>query len=173
MHDTKPKPYWSPYMAGLGLGAVLLLAYIVLGQGLGASGAFARLEYTILHMIIPGHVESNSYMAKYVANGTNPLSNYLIFMVLGVLTGGFVSGITSGRFRKEVEKGPRISNIGRFGFAFLGGTLMGIGARIARGCTSGQALSGGATLALGSWAFMFAVFAGGFAAAYIVRRQWL
>lgn len=50
---------------------------------------------------------------------------------------------------------------------------MGFGAKLARGCTSGQALSGGAILNLGSWAFMMMVFAGGYAAAYFLRRQWL
>ena len=49
---------------------------------------------------------------------------------------------------------------------------MGYGARMARGCTSGQALSGGAVLSVGSWAFMFAVFGGGYALAYFVRRLW-
>ena len=44
---------------------------------------------------------------------------------------------------------------------------------MARGCTSGQALSGGATLATGSWLFMLMVFAGGYAVAYFVRRQWI
>ena len=43
---------------------------------------------------------------------------------------------------------------------------------MARGCTSGQALSGGAVLSVGSWAFMFAVFAGAYALAYFVRRLW-
>jgi len=57
-------------------------------------------------------------------------------------------------------------------FAFLGGSIMGYGARMARGCTSGQALSGGAVLSVGSWAFMFSVFAGGYALAYFVRRLW-
>ena len=33
---------------------------------------------------------------------------------------------------------------------------MGIGAKLARGCTSGQALTGGAVLNLGSWAFICA-----------------
>ncbi len=42
-----------------------------------------------------------------------------------------------------------------------------------RGCTSGQALVGGAELSIGSWAFMFSIFAGGFAVAYFVRRQWI
>ena len=49
---------------------------------------------------------------------------------------------------------------------------MGVGAKLARGCTSGQALSGGAVLGVGSWAFMLTVFAGGYAAAWFLRRQW-
>jgi uncharacterized membrane protein YedE/YeeE len=56
--------------------------------------------------------------------------------------------------------------------AFAGGALMGFGARMARGCTSGQALSGGATLSAGSWIFMIAVFAGAYMLAYFVRRLW-
>jgi hypothetical protein len=50
---------------------------------------------------------------------------------------------------------------------------MGVAARFARGCTSGQALSGGALLSVGSWAFMMMVFAGGYAMAYFVRKEWL
>ena len=55
---------------------------------------------------------------------------------------------------------------------FLGGVIMGFAARFARGCTSGQALSGGALLSVGSWVFMMAVFAGGYLMAPLVRRQW-
>ncbi len=173
MLQAKPQKYWSPYMAGLGLGIVLLLSYLIAGQGLGASGAFARFEYFIFHLISPRAVETNPVMGKYFSDGANPLNNYLVFLVLGVFSGGFISGIISGRFKKSVEKGPKVSVKGRFMFAFIGGTMMGFAARMARGCTSGQALSGGATLALGSWAFMMCVFAGGFAAAYFIRRQWL
>ncbi len=50
---------------------------------------------------------------------------------------------------------------------------MGIGAKLARGCTSGQALTGGALLSAGGWAFMMMVFAGGYGAAWLMRRQWL
>jgi uncharacterized membrane protein YedE/YeeE len=49
---------------------------------------------------------------------------------------------------------------------------MGFGARMARGCTSGQALSGGSVLSAGSWMFMIAVFAGAYMLAYFVRRLW-
>jgi uncharacterized membrane protein YedE/YeeE len=57
--------------------------------------------------------------------------------------------------------------------AFGGGAIMGVGAKLARGCTSGQALTGGALLNLGSWAFMLSVFAGGYALAYFVRKEWI
>ena len=56
--------------------------------------------------------------------------------------------------------------------ALLGGIAMGFAARLARGCTSGQALTGGAMLNFGSWAFMMMIFAGAYMLAYFVRRQW-
>jgi uncharacterized membrane protein YedE/YeeE len=92
--------------------------------------------------------------------------------VIGVFIGGLISGLLAGRIQKTVEKGPRISVNSRLIYAFIGGGLMGFAARLARGCTSGQALSGGATMALGSWAFMLMFFAGGFIAAIFMRRQW-
>jgi len=50
---------------------------------------------------------------------------------------------------------------------------MGIGAKLARGCTSGQALTGGALLSVGSWTFVIVAFAAAFLVAPLVRRQWL
>jgi uncharacterized membrane protein YedE/YeeE len=49
---------------------------------------------------------------------------------------------------------------------------MGLGAVLARGCTSGQALTGGALLSVGSWVFMIAAFAGGYFGAPLLRRVW-
>jgi hypothetical protein len=49
---------------------------------------------------------------------------------------------------------------------------MGFAAKLTRGCTSGQALSGGAVMSVGSWAFMLSVFGGGYAVAWFLRRQW-
>ena len=83
-----------------------------------------------------------------------------------------MGAITAGRLKKSVEKGPAISTRNRLLLAFAGGTAMGFAARIARGCTSGQALSGGSLLSRGSWAFMLSVFAGGYLMAWFVRRQW-
>ena len=49
---------------------------------------------------------------------------------------------------------------------------MGVGAALARGCTSGLALSGGALLSVGSWLFIAAAFAIGFAFAPLMRWAW-
>jgi uncharacterized membrane protein YedE/YeeE len=78
----------------------------------------------------------------------------------------------NGRVKVETTKGPNVTNRTRWTFAFVGGSIMGFGARLARGCTSGQALSGGATLSAGSWVLMFAIFGGGYATAYFVRKLW-
>jgi len=96
-----------------------------------------------------------------------------VFEVLGVFLGGAVAALTAGRMKLGVLKGPRISSEFRLAFALTGGILMGIAARLARGCTSGQALSGGALLSFGSWVFMFSVFTGGYALARLMKREWL
>ena len=43
----EPVPYMNPYVAGVGLGLVLLAAFVVMGRGLGASGAFASSSASI------------------------------------------------------------------------------------------------------------------------------
>ncbi len=165
--------YMNPYLAGIGLGLVLRSAFVVMGRGLGASGAISSLVTFCIDALAPQHASANEFYSGYLEKGVgHPLKDYLVFQVLGVLVGGFLSGILAGRVRRTVEKGPRISTRSRFGLAFAGGALMGIGAKLARGCTSGQALTGGALLNAGSWAFMLMVFAGAYALAYFLRKQW-
>ena len=169
----RPAPYMNPYLAGVGLGLVLLTAFVVMGRGLGASGAFSSLLAWAVDGVAAAHARGNEFYLGYLENGAgHPLKSWLVFEVLGVPAGGFVSGALAGRLRKTIERGPRISSGGRLALAFAGGTLMGVGAKLARGCTSGQALSGGALLGVGSWAFMMMVFAGAYATAWFVRRQW-
>ncbi|KAA3607289.1 MAG: hypothetical protein DWQ01_16480 [Planctomycetota bacterium] len=172
--NDKAKPFWSAYAAGVGLGLVLLASFLLTGDGLGASGGFGRIALTAGHALAPEHVEALPHAGTYFEQGPHILKDNLIFVILGMALGGFLSALAAGRARPRfiVERGPTASRGKRLAFAVAGGILMGFAARLARGCTSGQALSGGAMLALGSWAFMFAVFAGGFAAAYFVRRQW-
>jgi uncharacterized protein len=166
-----PARFWNPYLAGAALGLVLLSAYVVMGKGLGASGASFRLGVAAVQAVAPGHVAHAPGLRSVTEHGS-PLDDWLVLEILGVALGGLVAAYTSGRLSAEVLRGPRISSGARIGLALVGGGLMGFAAKLARGCTSGQALSGGALLSAGSWAFMFSVFAGGYAFAWLVRREW-
>jgi len=166
-----PSRFWNPYVGGVALGLVLLTALAVTGKGLGASGASFRAGVAVLNAVAPGHVEGVPLMAAKLEDGP-ALKDWLVFEVVGVVVGGFLGALTSGRLRREVLKGETFPAGRRIAYALGGGALMGVAAQLARGCTSGQALSGGAVMSAGAWAFMMMVFAGGYGAAYFVRRQW-
>ena len=166
------KPYWNPYVGGVILGVVLFLSFVLTGHGLGASGGVARVVVAVEKNISPEHVNQSAVHAALGGGAKNPLDDWVVYGVLGVLIGGFLSGWHAGRVKLETYKGPRVSVPTRWVMALLGGLLMGYGARLARGCTSGQALSGGATLSLGSWVIMFAIFGGAYLLAYPLRRFW-
>ena len=166
------KPYLNPYLAGAFLGLVLFSSFFFTGNGLGASGGLNRMLVFIEDLIAPGHIDRTPYLITMAGGERNPLDSWIVMVSAGVVLGGFVSGWLNGRVKVETGKGPRISNRTRWMMAFVGGAFMGYGARMARGCTSGQALSGGATLSVGSWALMFAIFGGAYALAYFVRRLW-
>lgn len=171
--ESAPKPFMNPYLAGIGLGLLLLLSYVIMGRGLGASGAFTSLATQLINLTSPEHVSSSSFYSHYVNESDNPLNNWLVYEIAGVFVGGFISGFIGKRIRKSVDKGPDISTGKRFLLAFTGGIIMGFGSKLARGCTSGQALTGGAVLNLGSWIFMISLFIGAYSVAYFVRKQWL
>jgi uncharacterized membrane protein YedE/YeeE len=165
-------PYMNPYLAGFGIGLVLLATFVILGRGLGASGAFSAFLVWLMSFAAPDYVTSNAVHSGYWNDG-RPLMAFLVFLTVGSFTGAAVSGWLAGRSTFVVEHGPRISTGARLALAFAGGAIMAFGAKLASGCTSGQALTGGALLNVGSWTFMIAVFIGGYALAPLVRRQWV
>jgi uncharacterized membrane protein YedE/YeeE len=168
------RPYADPYLAGVGVGLALLAAFVVAGRGLGASGAFSSAVAAGVSTVAPAHAAANPSVAGYLTGSTGggPLADWLVFEIVGVALGGFASAALAGRWRASVERGPRISKRGRLAYAFAGGVVMGVGAKLARGCTSGQALTGGALLSVGSWLFIATAFAAAYLAAPLFRRQW-
>ncbi|HEY4639739.1 MAG TPA: YeeE/YedE thiosulfate transporter family protein [Thermoanaerobaculia bacterium] len=133
--------YADPYIAGVGLGLVLLASFAFTGRGLGASGAFAG-------------------------------DPWLLCELGGVIAGGFLSALIARRLTLVITRGPRMSSRSRLVTASIGGAIMGVGAVLARGCTSGLALTGGALLAVGSWLFIIAAFAAAYLAAPFLRKAW-
>ena len=168
-----PHPYWSPYVAGVGLGVALLLSFVVLGAGMGASGGIARVAAVCQYLLAPRHTAGSEYFGGWLrAGGRAALGYYLVYMAGGMALGALLSALGSGRVRPGVERGPRISAPSRLALALAGGVLVGFASRLARGCTSGQALTGTALLMTGSAVFMVCLFLGAYLAAWFVRRQW-
>ena len=165
------RPYADPYLAGVGLGLVLLASFVLAGRGLGASGAFAAAAATSVNTVAPQAIAGNAYLADHLTHG-GPLRDWLVVEILGVIIGGFVSAALAGRIALRVERGARTSIRQRLGAAVAGGLLMGVGAVLARGCTSGQALTGGALLSAGAWVFIGGAFAAAYVAAFVTRRVW-
>jgi uncharacterized protein len=170
---ARVRPYASPYLAGVGIGLVLLLAYVTVGRGLGASGAFTSVAAAGVAAVAPEQAAASPVLGGYLGGGARgPLADWLVIELIGVALGGYLSARLAGRRRRTVERGPRVSDRTRLLYGFGGGVVMGVGAKLARGCTSGQALTGGALLSVGSWIFIATAFAAAFAAAPLFRREW-
>lgn len=165
------KPFANPYVAGVGLGVVLLAAFVTMGRGLGASGAFATSAAGVMSHVAPSEAQANPYFSRYL-DADGPWVDWLLIELAGVVLGGGLSAWLAGRWAMRVERGPLQSPAGRVAWALIGGLIMGLGAVLARGCTSGQALTGGALLSVGSWAFMLSAFAGGYMVAPVFKRIW-
>lgn len=163
------KPYADPYLSGIALGLVLLAAFVFVGRGIGASGAFASVAATTVNAVAPSAVRGNAFLADHLGALWN---DWLVVEVAGVFVGGFISAALAGRLRFTIELGTRDTPRGRLVAAMSGGAVMGVGAVLARGCTSGQALTGGALLSVGSWVFIAGAFAAAYAASWMRRGLW-
>lgn len=165
--------YMNPYLAGTLLGLVLLLAMYLSGRGLGASGGIKYCVVSIVGSIDTEHVAKSEYYSKYFEGGKKPLLSWLPIEVLGVLVGGFISGAFAKRLKFKVEKSPSISVHRRLLMAFLGGVFFVYGAQLARGCTSGAALSGMAVLSVGGFVTMISIFGSAYLFAWFFRKNWI
>jgi len=169
----KTKKYMNPYLAGVLLGFVLLMAFFFTGRGLGASGANKSVVVAAVGKVAPNHAANSEYYSKYTGDGKSPLKSWLVFEILGVLVGGFLSGAVSGRLTWKVEHSPKITSQRRLVFAAMGGLLFGFGSQLGRGCTSGAALTGMSVLSVSGFVTMAAIFGTAFAFAYFVRKNWI
>lgn len=174
--EIKPRSsrYMNPYIGGVLLGLVLLAANFISGRGLGASGAIKSAVVATTRAVAPSYTANTHYFKEYSEEHPgSPLKNWLVFQMLGVIVGGFVSGAIAGRLKFKVEHNPKITSRRRLVFALLGGILFGIGSQFGRGCTSGSALSGMAVLSFGGIISMMAIFGAAYALAYFFRRNWI
>ncbi|PCI06324.1 MAG: hypothetical protein COB81_00815 [Flavobacteriaceae bacterium] len=171
--ETNAHVYWNPYFGGLLLGLLILFTFYMTGRGLGASGAMKSSVVTVVDAIAPTHAANNAYYSKFISDDKSPMKTWLVFETLGMLIGGFISGALSGRIGWRVQHSPKITSKRRLIYALSGGILFGLGAQLARGCTSGAGLSGMAVLSTGGFITAFSIFGMGYIVAYFFRKNWI
>ncbi|MEN8228736.1 MAG: YeeE/YedE thiosulfate transporter family protein [Bacteroidota bacterium] len=173
-NSIKKTRYINPYLGGVLLGVVLIAANFISGRGLGASGASKSAIVAAVETVAPQHVENNAFYKDYTeSHPEGPMKAWLVFQMLGVIVGAFLSGAIFNRLKFKVEHSPKITSRRRIIFAVMGGLLFGFGSQLGRGCTSGSALSGMAVLSLGGFISMAAIFGTAFALAYFLRKNWI
>jgi uncharacterized protein len=171
MNETK---YMNPYLAGFFLGLVLLATIYITGRGLGASGAVKSAVVASVETVAPNHTANTKFYKEYSdEHSGNPLKNWLVFEVVGVVIGAFISGLVSNRLKFKFEYSPKSTTRIRIAGALIGGALFGFGSQLGRGCTSGAALSGMAVMSTGGIITMLAIFGGAYAFAYFFRKLWI
>lgn len=160
---------WSPYAVGIGIGILSWLSFLISGKPLATSTTFARAGGMIENFITGGKAEHRPYYKKIKL-----LINWQWMLVIGVVTGSFLSAIISGDFQVGVWV-PSLwasafgdSAVLRVLVALAGGIILGFGARFAGGCTSGHGISGTLQLAVSSWVSAICFFIGGIITAHII-----
>ncbi len=162
--------YWNPIIAGFILGTALFISFMVAGQGMGASGAFARITAQ-LAFLGNWDILSSDYISGYIKHG-NALANWTVVEVAGLFIGGYISAAFAGRIKQSVDRGEDYPIAKRLFWAFVGGMIIAAATRLGRGCTSGQVLDGASTFSVGAWIFMLAAFGSGFLFAPLFKKQW-
>lgn len=158
------KPFWPPWVAGIVLGLVLLLTFVLTGHGLGATGFTTRLT-----AVLGGDAaRANAYLGPLFDDG-QPLASWITWQVIGVALGGLFAAWRAGRFRVQLDGARAVGAPRRLLWALLGGVAAGFGARVSAGCTSGLGLSGAATLGLAAFVFLAVFFVVGLVMSRLVR----
>lgn len=151
----------SPYLIGAGLGGLEALSFLTAERGLGVTSAFENLAAVTERKLAPDVTHINSYLQK---RDETPKLDWEAFLVLGIAAGSYLASRLSGE-RPTDHLSPiwterfGSSRTQRYFASFLGGALMMVGARMAKGCTSGHAITGTMQLALSSWVFSPLMFA--------------
>lgn len=163
------KEEWSPYVAGILLGLVGILAVLLTNNTLGASGAFENFAGMLGKAIAP-----NAFDNMYFNFVMPPGVSFAVILLIGVFFGSMLGALSSGTFKFRVMDDEQWKQAygsqlwKRWLLLFIGGIILEYAAGIAGGCTSGLAISGGMLLAPSAFIFIAGMFISGIVTARIV-----
>jgi uncharacterized protein len=161
---------WNWLKAGVLMGLLNAGFLLFYGKLLGASTAYVSVTGGILKYITPDFVANNPYLKQ------TPLGFTLeVALMVGVAVGAFIAAGKNRKNSNELSK-VWIERYGedrkkRYIFAFVGGILFILGARLAGGCTSGHVLSGWSQLSVSSLLFGVGMFAAGVPTAKLLFKK--
>ena len=158
----------TPYLAGIGIGVLSWITFLLSDKPLGCSTAYAQTFGMVERRIRGAAVLEKPYWKK-----VKPAIEWQWMLVVGVLIGSFIAATLSGEFSLLWVPSTFAAAFGesislRLIVALIGGVLMGIGARWAGGCTSGHGISGALQLAVASWIAVICFFGAGIATAMVL-----
>lgn len=84
---------WSPYLVGVLIGLLNIVAMIISGKALGASTSFVKVGAYLVKVVDKEKVKSNSYYQKH-----KPQLDWGIMLVFGIVIGAFLASLLSGDF---------------------------------------------------------------------------
>ena len=135
----------------IGLLNVVVTNTYIANRPIGASTSYPFLAGLIFDL------QNSTYFQEI-----NKAGSWELFFLIGPFLGALLGAIVFKRFKVQVVpslwrelKGP--SKNKRLFWAFTGGFILILGARLADGCTSGHILSGGMEMAVSSLVFAFFV----------------
>ncbi|MCS6712107.1 YeeE/YedE family protein [Brachybacterium sp. EF45031] len=139
---------WSPWVGGVLVGLIAIIAWVT-STASGRNGGL-------------GITTPSAKIVSFLATGDVTLVDWSVYLVLGILLGSFAAAKLSGEFRWRV---PDARTIGR---SAGGGTLMGVGAALAGGCTIGNALVETSLFSYQGWVSFAVMVLGTWLASYVV-----
>ena len=165
---------WSPYIAGALGGLVVVFSVILFDGYIGSTTTFSRFGSIVVSWFEP--LENSAFFSAHDGLFSyHTLFNFQTFFVLGIVFGSFFAAKLSGSFLirhvpKLFEERFGKSKLKRHLFAFSGGFIMIIGARIADGCTSWWGISSGSKLDLAGFSTLAFFFLGAVITQQIFRH---
>lgn len=152
------KGYLHWFVAGIMIG-LLNIASFMIKKPLGASSSYGTAVGVAGKALNIKAIDKNEFLRQH----SSP--DYLLILSIFMTIGGYISSRIFGKSKEkpDIQVSP-VSKVQQV----LGGFTMLFGARIGKGCTSGNILSGGAQMSAGSLLFTVATFAGGVLAAMLV-----
>ena len=152
--------YLLPWQSAVLLAFLNLFIYASLGKPWSITTGEAHFTAYLENLFFPGHVQGNLYFQKYL-----PTLDWRVFLDFGIILGAFLGAVLGKDFKIRV---PRKKE--RYIQVFVGGLLMGFGARLAFGCNIGHIISGVPMLALSSFLAFISIFVGSYIGTKILLR---